>query len=82
MDQSLKATKNNAQPNNYNNEAMKYSKVTDNKLIDCSEIIFNEINEKHKVNGKKLRKLISKNALICQNSYQFEEMFKVRFFFK
>ena len=54
------------------------SQVTDAKLIEASKTIFNEITSKHKLNERRIRRLIDKNALICQNSFELEKMFKVR----
>lgn len=54
------------------------SQVTDAKLIEVSKVIFAEITGSHKLNERRINHLIDKNALICQNSFELERMFKVR----
>lgn len=56
----------------------KQIKIEDERLIEFSNTIYDEITQKHKPNDKKLRYLLSKCCLISQNTIvRFEEHFKV-----
>lgn len=68
-----------AQDSSSNEKAEMLSQVIDAKLIEASKAIFSEITGKHQLNERRLNRLIDKNALICQNSFELEKMFKVRF---
>lgn len=62
-----------------NNQAEKKPiKVTDEELIETSNVILNEITEKYKLNERKLRNIISKCSIITENSNKtFGELYKV-----